>query len=456
LPLWGGAANKVGNRYERLWTVLALLDVLAGDAEYIRIEYPGDAGRGAEFLLLRDGIREWHQVKRQHVRGSWSIADLDRAGVLVPWWPKLANGDRCVFVSAISAQPLAELVDHALAAESWTEFDMEFLGHGNHRANFERLRLAWGNPPDEAVFRALRQVGLETIGEKQLHARALDRAARLVDGDPAAVARQLAEVADNSLHHRVTAPDIRRLLGNEKQVRIRPAGDEARDRYVPGTRETFPHSFDPNVDVTGGHGVQVGTGNVQHNSYLLQFGRQWSASRRMKLLIVIAAALAVIAAVAGYLVTSSSSLAEYFQTGPGVGINVPPPTANCNNVTPDVLISPRDNVFTYVSEMHELALDGRSAFLMQGTNGDMTYEWLVSDPNGAYGGMQLQWQAQGGSLHSCSVTLSNASPAALAQQGIRQLSTLAVPTVMNGEPVSIRACVWYTVRKDDIPSQCWS
>lgn len=454
LPLRGGAANKVGNRYERQWTVLALLDVLGGDAEYIRIEYPGDEGRGAEFLLVRDGGREWHQVKRQHVRGSWSIASLEQAGVLAPWWPKLEKGDRCVFVSSASARQLEELSERAGQAESWTEFDEQFLT-GDHRGHFERLRLAWRNPPGEAVFRALRQVSVEVISEKQLHGRALDRAARLVDGEPAIVVRQLAEIAESSLHHRVTAPDVRRLLSKSGPAHIGAKANEDHERYLPGTREAVPHASDANVDVTGSHGVQVGTGNVQHN-YWLQIGRQWSAGHRMKPLIVMAAALGVIAAVVGSLLAQNSGVPEYFETGPGAGIYVPPPTVNCDNITPNVLISPAENALADISEVHALSLDGRSAFLMEGTSGGVTYHWVVSDPNGTYGGMQLKWWTEADKFHSCTVSLSNESPAVLAQQGIRQLSSLAVPTVVDGESVSIQACIWYTVRKDDIPYRCLS
>ena len=32
LPLMGGAADKAGNRFERRWTLLALLDLLTGKA----------------------------------------------------------------------------------------------------------------------------------------------------------------------------------------------------------------------------------------------------------------------------------------------------------------------------------------------------------------------------------------------------------------------------------------
>ena len=60
MPMAGGAADKAGNRYERLWTALKLLDVVAGDAEYLEIEVLGKDGHGAEFCLSKDGTLEWH------------------------------------------------------------------------------------------------------------------------------------------------------------------------------------------------------------------------------------------------------------------------------------------------------------------------------------------------------------------------------------------------------------
>jgi hypothetical protein len=164
LPLGGGASNKADNRYERRWTVLALLDVLAGDAEYIRIEVRGDAGRGAELLLLRDGTWEGHQVKRQRTDVPWTITSLNGAGVLAPWWPKLKGGDRCVFASDMSAQQLSE---RAAQAESWTEFDEEFPGAGDRRDHFDLLRDAWDASPGEAVFLVLWQVSVQVIDRRQ-------------------------------------------------------------------------------------------------------------------------------------------------------------------------------------------------------------------------------------------------------------------------------------------------
>jgi hypothetical protein len=121
-----------------------------------------------------------------------------------------------------------------------------------------------------------------------------------------------------------------------------------------------------------------------------------------------------------YLVSQNSGLPEYFRTGPGAGIYVPPSSVNCANITPDLLISPAANVLTNVSEVDALSLGGRSAFLMDGDFGSTIYYWLISDPNGDRGGMQLWWSQTGHTAHSCTVGINDAPPAALAQQGIRQ------------------------------------
>jgi hypothetical protein len=47
MPLPGGASDKAGNSYERRWTVWALIELLAGRAQSLRIEVPGDAGTPA-------------------------------------------------------------------------------------------------------------------------------------------------------------------------------------------------------------------------------------------------------------------------------------------------------------------------------------------------------------------------------------------------------------------------
>ncbi len=52
-PRPGGEANKIGNRYEGAWTISQLLQVLAGEFDWVRVEPLGDLGDGVEFLHRR-------------------------------------------------------------------------------------------------------------------------------------------------------------------------------------------------------------------------------------------------------------------------------------------------------------------------------------------------------------------------------------------------------------------
>ncbi|CAO3456413.1 Mobile element protein [Azospirillum argentinense] len=46
MPLPGGAADKAGNRYELMWTVMCIIEVMQDRVEHIRIEPPGSDGDG--------------------------------------------------------------------------------------------------------------------------------------------------------------------------------------------------------------------------------------------------------------------------------------------------------------------------------------------------------------------------------------------------------------------------
>ena len=65
MPRAGGESDKLGNRYEGLWTVYNLLDVLAGDAVALEPE-AYEESKGIEFIKTkRDNSQEFHSVKRQ-------------------------------------------------------------------------------------------------------------------------------------------------------------------------------------------------------------------------------------------------------------------------------------------------------------------------------------------------------------------------------------------------------
>ena len=67
MTLPGGVADKLGNRYEKWWTLSEFIRMLRGDTEAIRIEEP--RVDKAEFVVTAGTRRELHQVKRSHPNG---------------------------------------------------------------------------------------------------------------------------------------------------------------------------------------------------------------------------------------------------------------------------------------------------------------------------------------------------------------------------------------------------
>lgn len=209
MPLPGGPSDKAGNSYERRWTVFALIDLLGGQASTLRIEVPGEDGVGSEFRLMVEGVADWHQAKRQRAGGPWTVNALISEGVLPPWQASLRRGERCTFVASTGADELRKLADRARAAESWDEFDTEFLAAKDVRAGFERLQRAWRDLSREDVYLALRRVRVRAIGEGELADWINDRLRALVTGaEPATVAAVLAQFADDSVHDELSAADV--------------------------------------------------------------------------------------------------------------------------------------------------------------------------------------------------------------------------------------------------------
>jgi len=71
MPRPGGEADKLGNRYEGVWTVDSLLDVLAA----VIVEPLTEDHLGVEFVKeLHDGRREFHSAKRQTISAIWRLS----------------------------------------------------------------------------------------------------------------------------------------------------------------------------------------------------------------------------------------------------------------------------------------------------------------------------------------------------------------------------------------------
>jgi len=220
MPLPGGPSDKYGNRFEGKWTAYCIAQVMAEEADSIRLEPPGAEGEGTEFALRKAGAVEYHQVKRQHARpGDWSIAELTGNGVLPHAFIKTRDpNSRYVFVSTTSAGILATIIDAAQRAESLAEFREHFLkgdkvkawvdirrewydliqeeAHRDQAATAEDLK----SVHERIAYEHVKRIRIRTSDEDTLTEMLETKLRSLVRSDPAAVRHALCVMALENIH----------------------------------------------------------------------------------------------------------------------------------------------------------------------------------------------------------------------------------------------------------------
>ena len=212
MTLPGGAADKLGNRYETWWTLSELVRMLRNQTEAIRIEDPGF--EKSEFVVTAGSRRELHQAKRSHPNGKWGLRSLETEGLLEVIGRQLAgNDDRFVFVSGSDAPELVELCDAARDSESVEEFKSQFLAAERREQSLKRLIGTWACDVPTARER-LRRIEVRTIGEPELADKVQLGAQLLFLADPHRVTDTLRGIAGDSVHRTITrhglVDDLRR------------------------------------------------------------------------------------------------------------------------------------------------------------------------------------------------------------------------------------------------------
>ena len=242
MTLPGGAANKLGGRYEAWWTLSQFLRMLGGETEAIRIEEPG--ADKTEFVVTAGSIRELHQAKRSHLTGKWSLSALQSDGLLYAMGQQLAgNNDRFVFASGSDARELADLCTAAGDADSQLEFDQHFLEAQRRKRDFDKVCRCWGCGPSGAYER-LQRIEVHTIDEGELKTK-VNLAVRLLFFDePGVVVAELRAIIADSVHHIWTRSALLQELearGHQKRRVLSPrnalaAVEDATDRYLESAR----------------------------------------------------------------------------------------------------------------------------------------------------------------------------------------------------------------------------
>ena len=218
--------------------------MLQGDTEALRIEALGV--EKTEFVVTTGSRREFHQAKRSHPSGKWSLAKLGASDVrlLQTVGDQLAgNNDRFIFASGSDARELSELCEAANHAESVEEFERAFLAATGRKERFERLLSFWKCNVPVALER-LRRVEVRTIGERDLEEKVRWGVQALFVADPGKMLAELQRVVEDSVHRTVTRQDLIKEL-ERHGYRLRHlrspehaggAVQEATNRYLDGAR----------------------------------------------------------------------------------------------------------------------------------------------------------------------------------------------------------------------------
>lgn len=232
MPLPGGASDKAGNRYELLWTVDRLIDIVLGRATSIRLEPPDFDG--IEFHYSCDDTVEFHQVKRGNAsEGRWSISRLKP--VLKTFKKHLLADERvtCVFVSGDGVLALGELAERACSAESYDEYDALFLNTETHRRAYEDLCSAWELKSEDSWL-CLRRLRIETIDESQLRSKLDQLLGLLFITQPSSTRAALCQMVLEHVHKTLNKPQILDYLErlDIRRVPIAPVSG-SRDFFTP-------------------------------------------------------------------------------------------------------------------------------------------------------------------------------------------------------------------------------
>jgi len=248
----GGRAGKLGNEFERLWTVRHLLELISGRASSVSIERLGDDERGTEFWVGRaDRTREAHQCKRENASaGFWSVAALEGKNILSTARSQLDRDPthRFVFTSGDKAPHLSDLCERARMSDNSAEFRSYAVATSTElerefRNTCRYLDLDPDLPSDiDTIYAFLRRFSPRIADKLSLRADVEDLAARYLTGDPRNAVAALKDLVDNSLGLTLLAADV--IAALPQGVRPRDLSqDPTLHASLEALRERFDRSY---------------------------------------------------------------------------------------------------------------------------------------------------------------------------------------------------------------------
>ena len=227
--------------------------IINGEADSIRIEDP--TIDKAEFVITAGGCREFHQVKRSHLRGKWSLSELGspKHQLLQAMFNQLTSTDtRFIFVSGSDTPELRELTERAVDAKGLEEFESAFVSAESQKQNFNKLKNFW-NADTATAYEMLQRIEVRTIDERGIEEQVRDLLSALFLTKPDNVCDALRSFAQDSIHKVINREGLISYLEDKgfKLRRLAKPDDapslisEATDRYLRARRRLIQGSLIP-------------------------------------------------------------------------------------------------------------------------------------------------------------------------------------------------------------------
>lgn len=220
----GGRAGKLGDSFERRWAIKYALLMLAGQIRRLRWEPVGSGAAGVDLEIeCSDGAIEGHQLKRQNRSdGRWTVADLDREGVLQTaraFLQRYSSGRFC-FVSSDPAIHLKDIADRiGRDPESVDLFLQEHIGtNANRKKAYSALLRRWNLNPEVAgdnqeAFELLLRLRFELVDRGEGFRRELVHLAALqLTGDPEVAIAVVGQYLEDRLGQNVYPDELLAFL----------------------------------------------------------------------------------------------------------------------------------------------------------------------------------------------------------------------------------------------------
>ncbi|MEL6929336.1 MAG: hypothetical protein AAFO95_11965, partial [Cyanobacteria bacterium J06600_6] len=207
----GGIADKLGNRYEAKYLVYKILEMIAGEVDWIHFEGLTEEFRGFEFSAKQGGQTNWYQTKISISQGNWTLRRLDNEGVLKAFAKRLGSDPKCLchFVSQNPSKDLSSFSDKARIASDVDDF-LASLSHAQ-REKLTDISTAL-QTDDRTTFNWLRRSYFEVLSQDSIESSTRTISKLLFTDPQLDIFPILRDLLEKNFNRKLTVEEVRQFF----------------------------------------------------------------------------------------------------------------------------------------------------------------------------------------------------------------------------------------------------